>query len=76
MTLATVDLDGRPRRAWSFVAVSTRAGWLVFYSDRESGAKGRARHQLRAALVFNWDAHERQARIEGPVTLVSDAEAD
>src|SRR5713226_8517455 len=52
------------------------AGWLVFYTDRES-AKGRALAKTpRAALVFHWDALERQARIEGPVTLAPDADSD
>jgi pyridoxamine 5'-phosphate oxidase len=77
MTLATVDPDGRPSARMVICrGLDARAGWLVFYSDRES-AKGQALDlNPRAALVFNWDAHERQARIEGPVTLVSDAEAD
>lgn len=77
MTLATVDPDGRPSARMVICrGLDARAGWLVFYSDRES-AKGQALDiNPRAALVFNWDAHERQARIGGPVTLVSDAEAD
>jgi pyridoxamine 5'-phosphate oxidase len=77
MTLATVEPDGRPSaRTVICRGLDTRAGCLIFYSDRES-AKGQALDiNPRAALVFNWDAHERQARIEGPVTLVSDAEAD
>lgn len=77
MTLATVDPDGRPSARMVICrGVDARAGWVVFYTDRES-AKGQALDlNPRAALVFNWDAHERQARIDGPVTLVSDSEAD
>ncbi|HYB42084.1 MAG TPA: pyridoxal 5'-phosphate synthase [Candidatus Methylomirabilis sp.] len=77
MTLATVDPDGRPSarmvicRGFDF-----EAGWLVFYSDRES-RKGRALAALpRAALVLHWDRIERQVRIEGPVTPAPDAQVD
>lgn len=77
MTLATVDPDGRPSARMVICrGFDARAGWIVFYTDRES-AKGQALDlNPRAALVFNWDAHERQARIDGPVTLVADSEAD
>ena len=77
MTLATVEPDGRPSaRLVLCRGIDTRAGWLVFYTDRES-AKGRALEaNPRAALVFHWDAFERQARIEGLVTLAPDADSD
>jgi pyridoxamine 5'-phosphate oxidase len=77
MTLATVDADGRPSARMiigrGFDAV---AGWLVFYTDRES-AKGRdLQARPWAALVFHWDALERQVRVEGPVTPAPDADTD
>src|SRR5262245_41245678 len=77
MTLATVDPDGRPSARMVICrGFDARAGWVVFYTDRES-AKGQALDlNPRAALVFNWDAHERQARLDGPVMLVPDADAD
>jgi pyridoxamine 5'-phosphate oxidase len=77
MALATVGPDGRPSaRMVNCRGLDARAGWLVFYTDRES-TKGRALEiNPRAALVFNWDAHERQARIEGPVTHAPDADSD
>ena len=77
MTLATVDPDGRPSARMVICrGFDARAGSIVFYSDRES-AKGQALDlNPRAALVFNWDAHERQVRIDGPVTLVPDSESD
>ena len=77
MTLATVEPDGRPSARMVICrGFDTRAGWFVFYTDRES-AKGRAlAARPRAALVFHWDAFERQVRIEGPVTLAPDADAD
>ncbi len=77
MTLATVEPDGRPAARMVLCrGFDAHAGWLVFYTDRES-AKGRALAKSpRAALVFHWDALERQARIEGPVTLAPDADSD
>jgi len=77
MALATVELDGRPGarmticRGFDFVA-----GWLVFYTDRESD-KGLAlaKHPW-ASCVFHWDAFERQVRVEGPVTLAPDADSE
>ena len=77
MTLATVDPEGRPSARMVICrGIDARAGWIVFYTDRES-AKGKALDvNPYAALVFNWDAHERQARIEGPVTLAPEADAD
>ena len=77
MTLATVEPDGRPSaRMMICRGLDAAAGWFVFYTDRDS-PKGRAlAARPQAALVFHWDALERQIRIEGPVTLTSDAESD
>jgi len=77
MTLATVDPEGRPTARMVLCrGFDARAGWIVFYTDRES-AKGQALDlNPRAALVFYWDAFERQARVEGPVTLAPDSDSD
>jgi pyridoxamine 5'-phosphate oxidase len=77
MTLATVTPDGRPSARMVICrGFDARAGWLVFYTDRES-AKGVAlAAHPHAALVFHWDAFERQVRIEGPVGPSPDAESD
>ena len=77
MTLATVDPDGRPAaRMVISRGFDAEAGWLVFYTDRGS-RKGRALDVLpRAALVFHWEALERQIRVEGPVTEAPAAQAD
>ena len=77
MALATVDADGRPTvRMVLCRGVDVRDGWLVFYTDRGSD-KGRAlAANPCAAVVFHWDAFERQVRVEGPVTLVPDADSD
>jgi len=77
MTLATVDPDGRPSARMVLCrGFDARAGWVVFYTDRES-LKGQALDlNPRAALVFHWDAHERQVRVDGPVTLAPDSDSD
>lgn len=77
MALATVGADGRPSARMVICrGFDARAGSLVFYTDRGS-AKGRALYvHPYAALVFSWEAHERQARIEGPVTFADESESD
>jgi pyridoxamine 5'-phosphate oxidase len=77
MTLATVEPDGRPAARMVICrGFDPRAGWLVFYTDRESD-KGRALAvRPRAALVFHWDALERQVRIDGPVTTAPEADSE
>lgn len=77
MTLATVDPDGRPSARMVICrGFDAAQGWLVFYSDRPS-RKGRAlAAHPRAALVFHWEALERQIRIEGPVTEAPEAQTD
>jgi pyridoxamine 5'-phosphate oxidase len=77
MTLATVTPDGRPAARMVICrGLDARAGWLVFYSDRESDKGRDLAASGRAALVFHWDAFERQVRIDGPVTLAPDADSD
>ena len=77
MTLATVDAEGRPAARMVICrGLDVREGWIVFYTDHES-AKGKALDvNPYAALVFHWDAHERQVRVEGPVTVSPDSESD
>ncbi len=77
MTLATVDPDGRPAARMVMCRGFNRvAGWLAFYTDRES-PKGRdLGARPYASLVFYWDRAGRQVRIDGPVILAPDAETD
>jgi pyridoxamine 5'-phosphate oxidase len=77
MTLATVDRDGQAAARMVICrGFDARAGWLVFYTDRESPKGRELEARPRAALVFHWDALERQVRLDGPVTPASDADAD
>lgn len=74
-SLATVDPDGKPSVRTVLVKGLDARG-AVFYSNRNS-RKGRAlAANPRAALLLFWDPLGRQARIEGDVTPVSDAESD
>src|SRR5260370_173033 len=75
--LATVDGAGGPTvRMVICRGFDAVAGSLVFYTDRES-AKGVALERTpRAAVVFHWEVFERQIRVEGPVTHVSEADSD
>jgi pyridoxamine 5'-phosphate oxidase len=77
MTLATVDPDGRPSARMVICrGFDPVAGWFVFYTDRGS-RKGQAlATHPQAALVFHWEALERQVRIEGPVTEAPDADSE
>jgi pyridoxamine 5'-phosphate oxidase len=73
--LATVDADSRPSVRMVLLKGFDEQG-AVFYTNRDS-RKGRALDvNARAALVFYWDALQRQITIEGPVSPVSDAESD
>ncbi len=76
-TLATVDEDGRPAaRVVLLRGLEIAPGATLFYTNRNS-RKGRAlaAHPF-ASLVLYWDGLGRQARLEGPVTLASDADSD
>lgn len=77
VALATVDPDGRPSvRMVLCKALEADPGALVFYTSRESRkARALAAHP-HAAAAFHFGPQERQARLEGPVAPVSDAEAD
>jgi pyridoxamine 5'-phosphate oxidase len=76
-TLATVDANGRPSaRVVLMRGLDLERGAALFYTNRDS-RKGRALAATPfASLVLYWDRLARQARLEGPVTLASDAESD
>jgi pyridoxamine 5'-phosphate oxidase len=75
MSLATVGMSGNPSvRIVLMKGVDERG--FVFYTNLE-GRKGRElRTHPVAAICFHWAPLEVQIRAEGPVTLVSDEEAD
>jgi len=61
MTLATVGADGRPAARMVICrGFAAAAGSFVFYTDRESDKGAELARHPWAALVFHWDAVERQ----------------
>ena len=78
MTVATVDIDGRPSARTVLLKAFDERGF-VFYTHLDS-RKGRELHDNRAtALLFLWRSLREagiQVRVEGAATPVSDAEAD
>lgn len=77
MTLATADAGGRPSARTVLLKAHDARGF-VFYTHMD-GRKGRElQANPRAALLFHWPRVRDgvQARIEGDVEIVSDAEAD
>src|SRR5216117_2493950 len=75
MSLATVDASGLPDVRMVLMKGYDADGF-VFYSHVASQKGRELAANPRAALLFHWKSLLRQVRIEGPVTLVSDAEAD
>jgi pyridoxamine 5'-phosphate oxidase len=77
VALATTDAEGRPAvRIVLCRAADWERGWLGFYTNLESAKARTLAARPFAALAFHWDALGRQARIEGPVTLAPEADAD
>ena len=80
MALATVDGDGMPNvRMVLLKGLDDQAApnrGFVFYTNFE-GTKGRELlAHPKAALVFHWKSLQRQVRVRGGVTVVSDEEAN
>ena len=75
MAVASVGADGMPSiRMVLLKAVDDRG--FVFYTNFESRKGGEILATRKAALLFHWKSLRRQVRVEGPVEVVSDAEAD
>lgn len=73
--LATVGDDGQPSvRMLLLKEVDDRG--FVFYTNLESRKGTELSKNRRAAMNFHWSLLERQVRVEGKVTPVSDEEAD
>ena len=75
MAIATATSDGRPSVRMVLMKGFDENG-VVFYTNYE-GRKGReVDNNPRAAAVFYWDILQRQVRIEGGVTRLSEDESD
>ncbi len=70
MTLATASASGSPS-----ARIVLLKGWsaegFVFYTNYRSAKAGDLEANPQAALLFFWDALERQVRIEGTVEKIS-----
>ena len=75
MALATVDAAGKPSVRMVLLKGHGHDGF-VFYTNRHSRKAGDLAVNPNVALLFHWKSLRRQIRIEGPVTLVSDAVSD
>jgi len=75
MALATVDAAGQPSVRMALLKGHGPDGF-VFYTNREGRKAADLAAVPKAALLFHWKSLRRQIRIEGPVSLASDAESD
>jgi pyridoxamine 5'-phosphate oxidase len=75
MTLATATPDGGPSARMVLLRGFDERGFC-FYTNYESRKAAELAANPRAALVFWWDALERQVRIEGRVEPTSRAESE
>lgn len=74
MAVATAGGQGRP--SVREVLLKAHDHGFVFYTNLEGRKAGELAANPHAALLFHWKSLGRQVRIEGPVSLVTDAEAD
>lgn len=75
MALATVDAGGLPDVRMVLMKGYDADGF-VFYSHLASQKGRELAGNPKAALLFHWKSLRRQVRVRGPVTPVTDAEAD
>jgi pyridoxamine 5'-phosphate oxidase len=75
MSLATVGMNGNPSVRVVLMKAVDEDGF-VFYTNLESRKGRELRTRPMAAICFHWPPLEVQVRAEGPVTQVSDSEAD
>jgi pyridoxamine 5'-phosphate oxidase len=75
MALATADAAGRPSVRMVLLKGHGPDGF-VFYTNREGRKAADLAANPHAALLFHWKSLRRQVRIEGAVTLATDAESD
>ena len=75
MTLATVSAEGRPS-ARVVLLKGIEQGGFVFYTNYESHKARDLDARPQAALVFHWNALERQVRVAGRVERVRAEESD
>jgi pyridoxamine 5'-phosphate oxidase len=75
MTLATTTADGFPSARIMLLKNFTDEGF-IFFTNYQSRKGSTLQQNPHAALVFFWKELERQVRIEGTVSKVSEKESD
>jgi len=75
MAVATVDAQGHPNVRMVLLKAVNHRGF-VFYTNFESTKGIELAANPYAALDFHWKTVRKQVRVRGPVSVVSDAEAD
>lgn len=73
--LATVDADGQPSARFVLCRGWDGDGFVV-YTNQQSRKAHHLAANPRASVVFGWLELARQVRVEGPVSVVDEAEAD
>ena len=75
LILASATPEGRPSaRAVLLNGLDDRG--FVFYTNLESRKSKELLSNPHSAMCFLWKSHNRQVRVEGPVEVVADDEAD
>ena len=75
MTIATADVDGQPSARMVLLKGHGTDGF-IFYTNQQSRKAGDIAVNPKAAILFHWKSLRRQIRIEGTLSMVSDAAAD
>src|SRR3990167_7986092 len=75
MALATATSDGLPSVRMVLLKEHGPDGF-TFYTNAQSRKGGEILANPHAALLFHWKSLRRQIRIEGPLSEVTEAEAD
>jgi pyridoxamine 5'-phosphate oxidase len=75
LALATVDARGRPSVRTVLMKGRDRQS-IVFYTNLRSAKGDALAAHPHAEALFHWKSLKRQVRMNGPVTPVSDQEAD
>ncbi len=78
MALATVDARGQPSVRMVLLKGhdADGTGGFIFYTNQTSRKAHDLKATARAGLLFHWKTLRKQVRVDGPVTPVTDAEAD
>lgn len=75
MTVATCTADGKPSARIALLKEWDQRGF-VFYTNLESRKSNEIRQNPHVALLFHWKSLQRQIRIEGQASQVTDEQAD